>query len=233
MQIKLNKILPLITLLFISVFFIASSNEVNAQSAGTLSFNPTSFSASDTTATKVDVVYTGTEITAAEIHVVTTANLKIDSFTPNAAEGLVAIYDDTSAGEIHVGKLSSGNITSGTTLFSMDMTAVNCGTNGTLTFNATETLIPDVTVTFNTASFTTDCNGAPPPTVTQPIVTPPTVTPAISTLPETGVFNDGGYSSIILSSVMLFVGIMTTYYIKITKSAPDQTGSIEIISRDI
>ncbi|MCA9385236.1 hypothetical protein KC717_01165 [Candidatus Dojkabacteria bacterium] len=163
-----------------------------AQTAsGTLSFSPTSVDVSTSGTTPIEVVYTGTEITAAEVHVNVGSSLSIESFDTG---DLVAILSDPANGEIHVGKLTQGNITSGSTLFTMEVRANICGENGTITFDQIETIVPDVTLSFNSATYTT-CGGGGTSTGGSTGGTP-------SVLPRTDI-TDSTIGTTILTAVVL------------------------------
>ncbi len=192
--------------LLISFFLLFGlSLPVFAQSStGSLSFNPSSFNATNTTATSVDIVYTGTEISGAELHIVVGSDLSIESLTPGP--GLFEILSIPANGEIHVGKLPDP-ITSGSVLATVTLKAINCNSSGTITFNQTETMIPDVTISYSNASYTTNCTsggGITPP--------PSGITPK-GQLPKTDI-DEGTFWNLVYASIFVSIGAGIFYLYK-------------------
>lgn len=216
-------LISLLTSLFISLFFVINTNAQTATpGTGNLSINPSTFNLNAIGATTtLSVVYTGNDITVAEIHLVLGEGtlgpgLKINKFT--VGSGLVVVYESTATNEMHVGNLS-GNITSGQTLFTFEVEATACSQNGQVGFNSTKTNVPGVTIsTFNPSTYTISCTGGtntpvPTPNDTVPattIITPAPITTSYNptTLPKTDIVTDQTF--IFLSSASLFgLGIIS------------------------
>ncbi|MBP9759138.1 hypothetical protein KBD45_05575 [Candidatus Dojkabacteria bacterium] len=226
------------TSLFTSLFLVINPNAQTATpGSGSLSINPSTFSLNAVAAkTSLSVVYTGNDITVAEVHLVLGdgtlgPGLKISKFT--VGTGLVVVYESTTTNEMHVGNLS-GNITSGQTLFTFEVEATACSQNGQVGFNSTKTNIPGITISsFNPSTYTISCTGgsiAPTPTpmdvvITTPIptsITPVPITTSYNptTLPKTDKYTDQLF--IFLSSASLF-GFGIIIWILLAKARVNNT----------
>ena len=153
------------------------------------------------------VVYTGKEITAAEVHITVGAGLKITNFSEG--DGLIFIIDSPENGEVHVGKLSAGNITSGSTLFTMNVQASGCTAGGEISFNAGEVLVPDVQMSFNSATYTCSGSAAQPTTAGNGGVVP-------TSLPKTAIISEE-FDRLLVASFILSSGLGIAYYMKMNR----------------
>lgn len=195
--------------------YAQSATPTPTPGSGSLSINPASITLNASGAkTNLSVVYTGNDITVAEIHLTLGSGIKINKFT--VGSGLVVVYESTTTNEMHVGNLN-GTITSGQTLFTFEVEATACSQTGQIGFDVTKTKLPGVVLsTSNPASYTISCTGGG---TGSPTPTPATQTPAPSTtiinttttittsynpttLPKTGRYSD--QSILFLSSAGLF-----------------------------
>lgn len=214
--------------LIFCLFFLLCITTVSAQSAsGSLSINPSTFTLTSQGAkTTLSVVYTGADMQGAEVYLTLGSGLKINSFT--VGTGLTKLYESTTTNEFHVGSLDT--ITSGQTLFTFEVEATSCSQSGQVGFNSTNTLVPDVTLTFNGSSYTINCTGAtttPTPTNT-PVITSVPYTP--TTLPQTA-FGDNS-TDIILGSVGLFGTGAIVWLLLVRLRTNKQDEDIKIIVMD-
>lgn len=200
----MKKLIQIFTIVTTLTFGFGLSTVFGQSSSGSLSFSPASVNISNTGITTLSLVYTGTPITAAELHVTVPSNVEIVAFRPGPS--LIEIYNSVATAEVHVGSLTS-TIQSGATLAYMDVQGVTCGSGGTILFNQTDTLIPDVTLTFSSASYTMNCGGTPTATTTG------TRTATLSTLPRTDI-SDETFWNLVYASVFISGGIAIVYLFK-------------------
>lgn len=215
----IKKTTKLFVILGILLSNLSLINVANAQSAtGTLSFSPTSVAFADGETKTLAVVYTGTEITAAEVHISVGAGLTITNFSEG--DGLIFIIDSPENGEVHVGKLSAGNITSGSTLFTMDVQASGCTAGGEISFNAGEVLVPDVQMSFNSATYT--CDGTAPPQPTTGGSGGGGGGGVPTSLPKTAIISEE-FDRLLVASFILSSGLGIAYYMKMNRvdGSPD------------
>ncbi|MBD3363055.1 hypothetical protein GF362_05020 [Candidatus Dojkabacteria bacterium] len=208
------------TIVLVLFLLTITSNALAQTSSGSLSFNPSSVTITENGTATLDVVYTGVEITAAKIKIDVGPGLQITDFAEN--DELMVIINDPDNGEIHLGKLTEGNIASGTTLLTMTIQATGCG-EGDITFDQEEVLIPDVTLSFTDATYTIDCDGTDP-------TTPPngTTGPTPTTLPKTGIL-DENFGKILMASFIVSAGIALGYYAKISKQTDINSTNLDLI----
>jgi hypothetical protein len=188
---------------------VGFNNIVEAQSSsGSLSFNPSSANLTDSATTSFAVVYTGANIAAAELHFTIPANVELTDLRPGP--NLIEIYKSVANSEIHVGNLTSV-IQTGSTLAYVDVQGITCGAEGTIAFNRTDTMIPDITLTFTDATYTINCDGGEDPTPTEE--GGGSGTGSITTLPETD-FSDDTFWNLLYASAFLSAGIGIIYLFK-------------------
>ncbi len=193
------------------VFLVGLKTNAQGQT-GTLSFNPTSFTASNSSEVSVSVVYTGSDITAGEIHINVPTDLTFTDF--DEASGITSIINDPANGRIDWGKLDGGPVVSGTTLFTIKIRAKNCDKSGTLSFSSESRVDTGATLTFNTASFNTTCSGGG------------NVTTTLTTLPKTDI-NTSQILVLIVPVLMVLSGIVLVGILKKNKH-----NEIEVINLD-
>jgi hypothetical protein len=200
----MNKKILSITVAFLFTLGFSFQGVSAQSSSGALSFSPASVNITDTAVTTLSVVYTGTPIAAAELHFVIPANIELTALRPGP--NLIEIFKSTTTSEIHVGNLTTV-IQSGSTLAYLDLQGVTCGTGGSILYNQTDTLIPDVTLTFTGATYTMNCSATTTGTRTS------TPTGSITTLPRTDI-SDETFWNLLYASTFISAGIGVTYLFK-------------------
>lgn len=104
----------------------------------------------------LEVIYSGNDMTVAEVHLNLGTGLKINEFIP--AEGLVVVYESIVTNEIHIGKLTD-QIHSGETLFSFEVEATGCTPSGQISIDTTKTEIAGINInTFGSINYEVNCN---------------------------------------------------------------------------
>jgi hypothetical protein len=213
-----KKIVSSILLFIVTFVLIANPTKVLAQAtSGTLKFSPASITFGENDTKNIAIVWEGPGIDAAKVVINVGTGLEIVKFN-NPGGGISFLIDSPETGSVHLGKLTEGQIESGTTLFTMDVKSTSCNQNGDITFS-TESLVPDMTLSFQKASYTVNCagGGAPPPGVTN--------------LPKTAIISDE-HDKYLFASILVSSGFGILYLAKMFKNQHVQgEDSVELVVR--
>lgn len=213
-MIKLKKIFSLITTLLL---LFSGFNTAFAQTAatGTLSFSPASFTVAQGANQTVSIVWTGAETSAAEIYFKPGTGLTVEAIT--AGTGLSEIFSDKAAGGFAVGKFD-GNIKSGDTLATLTLKGSTVGA-GTLSFDISQSNVPDVVITGNNATYTVTASGGG---ATRP--------PVDGSLPKTAIVSDE-FDRILFSGFLISLGLGVAYMLKQFRLNTPKLDRIQIVNR--